>query len=108
MLTDAIEEAGFKITAEGENEYYFSKYSSAGQDFGFSVDIGDTVEKFADNVLDYFNDYEPSAEAMLWLDGDGHGINGAPYEMRDVLDDMIECRGFIQELYEIVQSFIQQ
>lgn len=35
----------------------------------------------------------------MWLDSDGHGINGAPYDMKDVYEDMEACQNMILELY---------
>ena len=43
-------------------------------------------------------------ETYLWLDSDGHGKNGAPYDMKDLYEDMEACREIIYELYEIVEA----
>lgn len=96
-----IEDCGFSVY-EGEDGYTFGKYSSAGQDFSFYVEEQDSLYEFADKIVNYYNNYDPSYEAYLWLDDTGHGKNGAPYEMIDVYNDMVECEGFIYELYEIV------
>ena len=88
-LIDKIEEHDFSIT-ESENDYYFGKYSSEGQDFGFYIDKKDTLDEFADKILYYYEAYDPSEEASLWLGPDGHGKNGAPYRMIDVYNDMVD------------------
>ena len=36
----------------------------------------------------------------LWLDETGHGRNGAPYDMIDIYNDMLECESIIEELIE--------
>lgn len=75
----------------------FSKYSPAGQDFFFEIcleqveDELEQAELFLNAIKSYYGDYNPSQEAYYWLDETGHGRNGAPYEMRDVLDDMEAC-----------------
>lgn len=104
-IQDKIEEHDFSICFEGNGVYNFGKYSSAGQDFNFSIDIGENQEEFANNILDYYNNFDVSEETYLWLDGSGHGRDGAPYDMKDVYEDMEECKGFIYELYEIVREF---
>ena len=104
-IQDKIEENGFSIDLESDGVYRFGKYSSAGQDFGFSIDIGNNYQEFAENIDNYLMDFDPSYEAYLWLDNTGHGINGAPYDMKDVYEDMVECESFIRELYEIVREF---
>lgn len=101
-LVDKIEEAGFSVVHEDGDDYYFGMCSSAGHDFGFSIDTGADVAEFAKNVLRYYEDFDVSEEAYLWLDNTGHGQNGAPYDMRDVYNDMEECRGFISELYDLL------
>lgn len=104
-LTNAIEAAGFSIYHEDGNVYDFGKYSSAGQDFHFSIDTEEDIGSFSYNILEYYNNFDVSEEAYYWLDDFGHGKNGAPYDMRDLYNDMEECEGFIYELYEIVSKF---
>lgn len=104
-LTNVIEQAGFSIYHEDENCYRFGKYSSEGQDFNFCIDTEGDMSSFMYNILNYYNDFDVSEEAYLWLDEFGHGKNGAPYDMRDLYNDMEECKGFILELYEIVREF---
>lgn len=104
-LTKAIEAAGFSIYHDDGNVYDFGKYSSAGQDFHFCIDTDEDLGNFLMNILEYYNGFDVSEEAYLWLDDTGHGRNGAPYDMRDVYEDMEECQEFIYELYEIVREF---
>lgn len=100
-LIDKIKEHDFSVY-EDECGYDFRKYSSEGQDFSFYINKQDSLSEFANEVLNYYDGYDPSEEAYLWLDNTGHGKNGAPYEMIDVYNDMVECEGFIYELYEII------
>lgn len=104
-IIDEIENNGFTVELEANGIYRFSRYSSMGQDFSFSIDIGKNHYEFLDNILEYYNMFDISYEAYLWLDEFGHGKNGAPYEMIDVYKDMEECKEFIYELYKIVQDW---
>ena len=104
-LIAAIEAADFSIHQEDENCYRFGKYSSKGQDFSFCIDTEGDMSYFLHNILECYNDFDVSEEAYLWLDDSGHGRNGAPYDMRDLYNDMEECRGFILEFYEIAREF---
>ena len=47
-----------------------------------------------------YDNYDCSYEAYLWLDNTGHGTNGAPYDMKDVYEDMEACEKMIFELWE--------
>ena len=102
-VLDKIQAAGFTVTHECGNQYNFGKYSPAGQDFSFTVEVGYNLREFAQNILDYYDGFDVSCETYLWLGGDGHGRNGAPYDMKDLYEDMEACEEFIYELYEIVE-----
>lgn len=104
-LIKAIENAGFSVSKDDNNMYDFGKYSSAGQDFHFHVDTGECLGDFLCNIFAYYQGFDVSEETYYWLDDTGHGKNGAPYDMRDIYNDMEECEGFIDELYEIVREF---
>lgn len=102
-LRERIEGRDYTVK-DYDTEYYFGKHSSMGQDFGFYIKKEGTVEEFIDRIYDYYNDYDVSEAAYLWLDDSGHGKNGAPYDMKDVYEDMEECEGFILDLYELLKE----
>lgn len=77
----------------------FSKYSPAGQDFSISTGPFESAEELINIILERYLDYDVDSEAYLWLDNDGHGKNGAPYHMRDVLEDMEACEKMISDLF---------
>lgn len=102
-LIKKIENQGFCVVEDGDS-YCFRRYSNAGQDFCFDVEKGETLTDFASNVLDYWESFDVSEAAYIWLDSSGHGTHGAPYEMIDVYNDMKECKDYILELYEIIMG----
>lgn len=69
-----------------EDSVEFHKYSPAGREFGFSVEEVDT-EEVINGVHAYIEGFDVSYETYIYLDSTGHGANGAPYAMRDVLED---------------------
>ena len=85
-----------------ETGYELSKYSPAGQDFIVSIestsDGTESPETLIKNLEEYINGYDPSAEALLWTGPDGHGHNGAPHELEDIISDMKACREMMREL----------
>lgn len=87
-----------------ESYVYFQTYSSAGQDFNMAINIEDTPDKFCQAVNRYYESFDCSQEAYLWLDNTGHGKNGAPYEMIDVYKDMEECE---EEIYKLWNKLIE-
>lgn len=101
-LIAKLEAHDFTVRRE-EDEWEFGKYSPAGQDFWFTVYAND-IDELAEKVLDYYENFDVSEEAYLWLDHSGHGKNGAPYDMKDVYEDMKACEDYIDEVYEIIQE----
>ena len=75
----------------------FSQYSPAGQDFYVELEY-ENLGEIEDRLREYYDSYDPSYEAYLWLDESGHGKNGAPYEMVDVYNDMKACEEMIDKL----------
>ncbi len=106
-LIKKIEAADFSIY-QYDDSFEFGKYSPAGQDFRFTIYYGDNwdLNDLAQAVLEYYNDFDVSYEAYIWLDDTGHGANGAPYDMKDVYEDMKACEDYIYELYEIILEVI--
>jgi len=92
------EELDWVITDEGNNQYLFSKYSPAGQDFNITVE-GRNAEELIHDIYERYDNFDVSYETYLWLDSTGHGTNGAPYDMRDLYEDMESCQDMILELY---------
>lgn len=93
--------------SKGDIELTFYQYSPAGQDFSFyiTLDKDDNIRDCAQAVYEYYEAYEPEAETMLWLDSDGHGKNGAPYHMKDLLEDMEACEKMLEDLSIALENY---
>lgn len=98
-LVKKIEDLGWSVEKEDDNEYRLGKYSPAGQDFSIVIE-GEDVEELIDSIDKAYENYDVSEQAYLWLDDTGHGRNGAPYEMKDVVADMEACEQMIKDLYD--------
>ena len=107
-LKQKILDCGFSIEDEGDNYVRFGKTSPAGQDFGFSVNLGEDLIDFAANIKSTYSDFDISEETYLWLDRSGHGQNGAPYDMRDCYNDMEACKEAIYELYCVIDDYLNE
>ena len=104
-LIKALEAADFTINIDDES-IRFQKYSPEGQDFFFVISATGSLTDIFNSIYDYYDGFDPSEEAYLWLDNSGHGKHGAPYDMGDVYQDMVVCKGYIKEAAEIVRSFL--
>lgn len=101
-----LEEYDFTVEEETEDIIRIGKFSSAGRDFSFYTEIGETPEELQDNILARYEDFDVSQEAYYWLDDSGHGKNGAPYDMKDVYEDMEECQSFIYDAFCLVRNLM--
>ena len=99
------EKLGWTVEKENGTVYGFSKYSPAGQDFHISVDTENDPDLFLLNILHIYDNFDVSYETYLWLDNTGHGVNGAPYDMKDLYEDMEACEEMIYDLYSKLLSF---
>lgn len=97
-VLDRIEELEWNIQDEG-NDYLLSQFSPAGQDFNIYVNKADDVDTFINNIYKTYENYDISEEVSYWVGVDGHGINGAPYELEDLLEDMKWCKQAIYDLW---------
>lgn len=48
----------------------------------------DDMEAFIDNIHEYYENFDVDEEAYIWIGSDGHGKNGAPYHIADIVKDM--------------------
>lgn len=99
QLLDRIEELGWNVINEEDDCYSLSQFSLAGQDFNVHI-RGENSDELIQSIYEAYENYDVSYETYLWLDSTGHGTNGAPYELEDVLKDMKWCENAILELYK--------
>jgi len=98
-MISAAKKLGWEVTEEIEY-YEFRKISIAGQDFSFSIyDIAD-ADDFINKIYEYYEDFDCSTETYLWLDSDGHGMHGAPSNMKDLYIDFESIEADIKKLYD--------
>lgn len=94
------ERLGWSVTKDSYDiELQF--YTDYGQDFSFSVNRN---EDYVKQVYDYYNSFDPDEEALLWVDDSGHGKNGAPYRLKDIITDMEEVENQLEKLYDALIS----
>lgn len=97
VMIDRLENKDFTVK-KYDFEIDFGKYTSAGQDFHIYAMHCRNLSDVIEDLKQQYNDYDPSYETSLWLDETGHGKNGAPYDMIDIYNDMLECESIIEEL----------
>ena len=109
-ITECAEANGWHVHTERYRDtalwlFEFSQYTEAGQDFNFSAEMRyadpDTLIK---SVREYYENYDPDEEAYLWIGDDGHGKNGAPYRISDIVADMEDAESMVGTLLEAFEG----
>ena len=112
-ITEIAEILGWSVdfseSQNGKTDVNFAKYTSYGQDFNFSVKLeDDDMEAFIDNIHEYYGNFDVDEEAYIWIGSDGHGKNGAPYHIADIVKDMEEAEVMMADLYEAFRQYYSQ
>lgn len=110
-ITEIAEEDGWSVYVEeiedrGDMiEFTFGKYTDVGQDFSFSVEMKDgDIDTVIEDIDNYYENYDPDEEALLWVGSDGHGKKGAPYHLTDIVKDMEQCETYIGEPFDLLDK----
>lgn len=93
---EIAEQNGWSVFAD-EDYIELSQYTTRRQDFSFIINKNNDYCK---EVYSYYEDFDPSAKAFAWVDSSGHGKNGAPYLLKDIVADMEEVEDMVYKLYE--------
>lgn len=103
-LIDISEEKGWSVSVvkmcNNKRELWFQQYTDMGQDFNFSVDYDDDPKVVVKKMYDYWENFDLDEEVSLWIGPDGHGKNGAPYHISDILKDMKQAEDMMEELWK--------
>lgn len=105
-ITDIAQEKGWSVNVEDKNEtrvlFEFQRYTKYGQDFLFNADMqNEDIDTLIAGMKRYYEDFDPDYEAYLWIGDDGHGRNGAPYHIKDIVSDMEEAE---EQIYDLLQA----
>lgn len=110
-ITEIAEEDGWSVYVEEMEdrgdmiEFTFGKYTDVGQDLSFSVEMKDgDIDTVIEDIDNYYENYDPDEEALLWVGSDGHGKKGAPYHLTDIVKDMEQCETYIGELFDLLDK----
>lgn len=89
---------GWCIKEDG-NYFFLSQKSPAGISVTIELKRTNSMKKFIEIIFDAYRDFDVSSETMNWIDGTGHGINGAPYELENVLNEIKWCKNALCRLW---------
>ncbi len=89
----------------GNLDFEFSQSTSMGQDFCVSCILsGNDPDTLLKDIRSGYDSFDPDEEAFLWIGPDGHGKNGAPYHIKDIVKDMEEADEMYKTLVEALEN----
>ena len=105
-VTDIAKVKKWSVSVDDEKptniQFEFQRYTKYGQDFNFSVDmLNEDTDTLITNLKEYYEGFDPDYEAYLWIGDDGHGRNGAPYHIQDIVSDMEDAE---EQIYELLKA----
>lgn len=83
----------------GQDAYFIIDYNQN------ETDEQELLYDFGTALYEYYQSYDVSYETSLWIDETGHGKNGAPYEIEDIVADMKQVESTIKEFSEKVLAY---
>lgn len=112
-VTEIAQSKGWSVNVDGKNQsniqFGFQRYTNSGQDFNFNAQMQhEDIDTLIYDIEQYFKGFDTDYEAYLWIGSDGHGKNGAPYHIKDIISDMEEAEMQIHDLLKALEiEFIQ-
>ena len=107
-ILEKAQSLDYKVEQEDGIVYSLSTSSPFGQDCYVEIDSENDADMFINNLRNYADDFDVSYEAYLWLDETGHGKNGAPYDMKDVYEDMEWWKNAMTELADALEKALEE
>ena len=105
-VKEIAQEKGWSVSVEDEKQasiqFEFQRFTKFGQDFNFNADmLNKEISTLIADIDQYYQGFDPDYEAYLWIGDDGHGRNGAPYHIKDIVSDMEEAE---EQIYDLLQA----
>lgn len=85
-IENVAELCGWKVSIDNMT-FEFEKMIGT-QDFVFYIQCERELQSFVIQLENYLKNFDVDYETSIWIGEDGHGINGAPYHIKDILEEM--------------------
>lgn len=110
-IEDKLEYEGFNVSSRETNgdlyEIEISKYYNSNEEVFTLQCEKNNPASVIDAVNIIYENYDVDYETYIWLGKDGHGANGAPYHIKDILDDKQLVEDSLYELKYKLDWYVQ-
>lgn len=101
-LLSAAKSIGWSYYCDGDG-VDFSKYSPAGEDFGFYVHAV-TGDEILNEVIGYVNAFDAEEHMMMWIEAKLCGSTRGIPDIRTLVKDADAIDGMLYELMEVLEA----
>lgn len=100
-IENIAELCGWKVSID--NTTFEFEQMIGTHDFVFAIQCEEkSLQSFVFQIENYLKNFDVDYETSIWIGEDGHGKNGAPYHIKDILDEMYSAKEQIATLlYEL-------
>mgnify|MGYP000659875037 FL=1 len=100
-IENIAELCGWKVSID--NTTFEFEQMIGTHDFVFAIQCEEkSLQSFVIQLENYLKNFDVDYETSIWIGKDGHGKNGAPYHIKDILDEMYSAKEQIATLlYEL-------
>lgn len=109
-IIKAAEATGWNCTIGRREKKYgggydvaFQRYTEMGQDV-YEEFYVKKLEDLPYEVYERWQNFDVDEEAAIWIGPDGHGRNGAPYRITDIVKDMEEVENDLEWLQDALHK----
>ena len=88
-----IETLGWDVYCDGDGWVELSQFSSAGEDFSFTVSENNLIE----DVKGYAESFDSEEHAAMWYDAGQSGVRGVP-SLHELVEDADEIQEMLNDL----------
>lgn len=107
IVRNIIEAEGWSIVSDKSDYIELQIFSPAGEDCSpmFWVEGENNINGLLSSLNHYIEYYDIDNEVYIWLDNSGHGMDGAPYHIEDILNDKKWFLNKLKELKDELECF---
>lgn len=100
-VIDVAEELGWYVSVES-NYFEFEKYSSAGEDFIFSI-IATSLKQLQENLKEFYETFDREDHVFKLLEAKRSGFAGVP-DLDTLVEDSKDIENMLEELAEKINE----
>lgn len=93
-----VRKAGFIITNDENVEHYVFSNKPDNQSTYYNMSIAANGANFIESINEFYEEFDVSLNAYCFMDENGHGVEGVPYDMKELYESMEKFRDMIKQL----------